>query len=71
MTEPTLHCGLITDDQLMEQMEIGDIRTLNKMVELGDLPERSFGGEGTKVRGWHVKVLETFYMERYELQQGQ
>ncbi len=73
MKDTELHCDMIRDNQLMAQLEIGDLRTLNKMIEVGDLPKPSFGGrsaEGPKVRGWHKDVLRRFYMERYEIQQG-
>ncbi len=64
MTNTAQHSGLILDSRMMADLAITDMRTLNRMVETGDLPERSFA------HGWHVKVLEKFYLERLERQQG-
>lgn len=61
-----LHCGLIRDVDLMEQLEIKDGKTVRRMIADGDLPPFSFGSNKRGARGWHVDVLKKHYIERYE-----
>lgn len=70
MTDNPIHSGLITRDQVMEDLNVTDVRKIHKMVEMGDLPNPSFGGKGDEVVGWHAKVLEKFFLERLERQQA-
>ena len=64
------HSGLVTRDQVMADLNIRDVRKIQKMIETGDLPKPSFGGKGDEVVGWHATVLEKFFLERLERQQG-
>lgn len=50
---------------MMEQMDIAD-KTLNRMIENGDLPDFTYGSKSTKKKGWHSAVLERHAMEKYE-----
>ncbi len=66
MTDTPTHSGLILRSQLMEDLGIKDPRAITKLVRDGDLPQPSIGAR--RMMSWHVKVLERFYLERYELQ---
>lgn len=57
--------GLITDIQLMEQLDIKDRKTIARMIRDGDLPQYTFGSRSTKIKGWHVDVLRDFHLKRY------
>lgn len=61
-----VHCGLIRDVDLMEQVGVKDNKTMLRMIADGDLPPFSFGSVKNRTRGWHVEVLRRHYIERYE-----
>jgi hypothetical protein len=56
---------IITMQDIMVQMNISD-KTLHRMIEIGDLPDFTYGSRWSKKKGWHAAVLERHAMEKYE-----
>ena len=56
---------IITMQEMMEQMDISD-KTLHRMIEVGDLPEFTYGSKWSRKKGWHKAVLERHAMKKYE-----
>lgn len=59
--------GLVTDKQLMKELDIKDRKTVARMIRDGDLPAYTFGSHKSKIKGWHIDVIKAFNLARYEL----
>ena len=60
---------IVTMQEMMEQMNISD-KTLHRLIEIGDLPDFSYGSKWARKKGWHKAVLEIHAIKKYEQSQS-
>ena len=58
----------VTRKAMMKKWEAKHTRTIDAMIAAGNLPPFSVNRPHSKIKGWHLAVLERFHMERYERQ---